>query len=190
VPLDDDARESGRSHPVTVGTVAAPGTARAELRAAVDARLTPAARESAAGRTRELGRTRAEQGARIRAAAEAEHDRTPISQAYLMRTLAAVAPGDAAIVDESATSLPHVLRHLPLATAFAIAWGLDRLIPWSVGFAKPLRLLRLLLIAPLFLGAYGLTVLPLVRGLGLRRVLQEFNVPLWLLGRRADVPRS
>src|SRR5207249_8533920 len=54
-----------------------------------------------------------------------------------------------------------VRTFLPLATAFAIAWGLDRLIPWSVGFAKPLRLLRLLLIAPLFLGAYGLTVLPL-----------------------------
>ncbi len=140
VQIDDDAREIGRSHPVTLGIVADPRTALAELTAAVDARLTPAARESAAGRTRELGRTRAEQGARIRAAAEAERDRTPISQAYLMRTLAAVAPGDAVIVDESATSLPHVLRHLPLATPDGFFGSKTGTLGWAMGAALGVQL--------------------------------------------------
>src|SRR5262249_38739910 len=117
VQVDDDAREIGRSYPPTLGIVADPCTALIELTAAMATRLTPAAREGGATRAREIGRTRAEGATRIRAAAEAERERTPISAAHLMRTLAAVAPADAVIVDESATSLPHVLRHLPLAVA-------------------------------------------------------------------------
>ena len=140
VQVDDDAREIGRGYPPTLGIVADPRTALAELTAAVAARLTPGAREGAATRARDIGRARAEQGARIRAAAEAERERTPISAAHLMRTLAAVAPADAVIVDESATSLPHVLRHLPLAAADSFFGSKTGTLGWAMGAALGVQL--------------------------------------------------
>jgi benzoylformate decarboxylase len=140
VQIDDDAREIGRSYPVGLGIVADPRTALGELTTAVVARLTPAARESAAARTREIGRARAEGAARIRAAGEAERERTPISAAHLMRTLAALAPADAVIVDESATSLPHVLRHLPLAAADAFFGSKTGTLGWAMGAAIGVQL--------------------------------------------------
>jgi benzoylformate decarboxylase len=140
VQIDDDAREIGRSHAVTLGIVADPRTALAELTAAVAARQAPAARAGAAARAAEIGRVRAEQGTRIRAAAEAEADRMPISPAYLMRTLAAVAPHDTVIVDESATSLPHVLRHLPFATPNTFFGSKTGTLGWAMGAALGVQL--------------------------------------------------
>jgi len=52
-----------------------------------------------------------------------------------MRTLAAVAPADTVIVDESATSLPHVLRHLPLATPNAFFGSKTGTLGWAMGAA-------------------------------------------------------
>src|SRR5207247_5514672 len=104
------------------------------------ARPAPAGREGAGARTGGCGRTRAEQGARVRAAAEAGRERTPTAQAFLMRTLAAVAPGEAVIVDESATSLPHLLRHLPLATPNGFFGSKTGTLGWAMGAALGVQL--------------------------------------------------
>jgi benzoylformate decarboxylase len=140
VQMDDDAREIGRSHAATLGLVADPRTALAELTDALGARQTAAGREAAAARVRAIGDHRAEQAARVRAAAEAERDRVPISQAHLMRTLAAVAPRDVVVVDESATSLPHVLRHLPLATPGSFFGSKTGTLGWGMGAALGVQL--------------------------------------------------
>jgi benzoylformate decarboxylase len=140
VQIDDDPREIGRSHAPTLGLVADPRTALAELADALGARQTAAGREAAAGRARAIGNARAEQAARVRAAAEAERDRVPISQAHLMRTLAAVAPRDVVIVDESATSLPHVLRYLPLATPGSFFGSKTGTLGWGMGAALGVQL--------------------------------------------------
>jgi benzoylformate decarboxylase len=140
VQIDDDAREIGRSHAVTLGIVADPRTALGELTAAVKARQTAAARAAAAARGREIGGARAEQTARVRAAADAERDRVPISPAHLMRTLAAVAPRDVVVVDESATSLPYVLRYLPFATPGSFFGSKTGTLGWAMGAALGVQL--------------------------------------------------
>src|SRR2546425_3530755 len=113
VQIDDDPWEIGRSYPVTLGIVADPKGTLAALTAALAERMSAADRAAAAARGQQIGAARAEAVARMRAAAEAEADRVPISQAYLMHTLASVVPDDVVVVDESATSLPFVLRYLP-----------------------------------------------------------------------------
>ena len=140
VQIDDDAREIGRSHPVALGMVADPRAALAELAEAVGARLGAEARDAAAARVREIGRARAEQARRVAEAADAERDRVPISQAFLMRTLAAVAPRDVVVVDESATSLPHVLRHLPFATPDSFFGSKTGTLGWGMGGALGVQL--------------------------------------------------
>jgi benzoylformate decarboxylase len=140
VQLDDDARELGRSHAPTLGVVADPRTALAELSARVRARQTTPGREAAAARSRELGAARADQVMRVRATADAERDRTPISQAHLMRTLAAVTPRDVVVVDESATSLPYVLRYLPLAAAGSFFGSKTGTLGWAMGAALGVKL--------------------------------------------------
>lgn len=140
VQIDDDAREIGRSHTATLGIVADPRTALAELTAALRAKQSAAAREAAAARVRELRAARAEQTARIHAAADAASDRVPISQAHLMRTLASVAPRDVALVDESATSLPYVLRYLPFATPGSFFGSKTGTLGWAMGAALGVQL--------------------------------------------------
>ena len=115
--------------------MADPRTALAELTEALAARQTPAAREAAAARVRDIGAARAQQVERVNAAADAERDRVPISPAHLMRTLAAAAPRDVVIVDESATSLPYVLRYLPFATPGSFFGGKTGTLGWGMGAA-------------------------------------------------------
>lgn len=140
VQIDDDGREIGRSHPPTLGILADPRTALAELIDALRARQTAQARAAASVRVRELGQARAEQALRVHAAAEAERDRVPISPAHLMRTLAAVVPRDVVVVDESATSLPYVLRYLPLATPGSFFGGKTGTLGWAMGAALGVKL--------------------------------------------------
>jgi benzoylformate decarboxylase len=140
VQIDDDAREIGRSYPVTLGIVADPLTALAELTTALGSRLDAAARAAASARAREIGRGRGEQGVRMRAAADAEGDRVPISPAYLMRTLAAVVPRDVILVDESATSLPYVLRYLAFATPGSFFGSKTGTLGWGMGAALGVQL--------------------------------------------------
>src|SRR5262245_46290221 len=88
----------GRSYPVALGVAADPKTTRGELASGRRARVGEAERAGAATRVERIGRARGEVMARVRAAAQAESDRTPIGQAHLMHTLASLLPRDAIVV--------------------------------------------------------------------------------------------
>jgi benzoylformate decarboxylase len=140
VQVDDDPHEIGRSYPVSLGILGDPRTALAMLAAALDERMTAAAREAAAGRVRRLGAQREEQAARVRAAAEADREREPISPAFLMHTLASVVPDDVIVVDESATSLGHVLRFLPFKAPGSFYGSKTGTLGWGMGAAVGVQL--------------------------------------------------
>src|SRR5439155_925350 len=78
--------------------------------------------------------------ARTRAAAEAEAERAPISPAHLMHTLAGLLPDDVVIVDESASSLPHVLRHLPFKRPGSFYGSKTGTLGWAMGAAIGVQL--------------------------------------------------
>jgi benzoylformate decarboxylase len=140
VQIDDDPWEIGRSYPVTLGIAADPKTTLAELGAALRARMGDAERVAAGARVDRIGKARTELMARVRAAAEAEAERMPIGQAHLMHTLASLLPADAVVVDESATSLPFVLRYLPFATPGSFYGGKTGTLGWGMGAAIGVKL--------------------------------------------------
>src|SRR5262247_1216529 len=115
VQIDDDPWEIGRSYPVTLGIAADPKAVLAELTGALRGKLTEKDRAAAAARVDKIGAARGEMVKRVSAAARSEAERVPIGQAHLMHTLASLLPADAIVVDESATSLPFVLRYMPFA---------------------------------------------------------------------------
>jgi benzoylformate decarboxylase len=140
VQVDDDPWEIGRSYPVTLGVVADPRETLAELGRALSARMTEADRTAAARRAETLAQSRGTLMARVRSAAEAEAQRMPIGQAHLMHTLASVLPPDAIVVDESATSLPFVLRHVPFAAPGSFYGGKTGTLGWGMGAAIGVQL--------------------------------------------------
>src|SRR5262245_30396085 len=140
VQIDDDPWEIGRSYPVALGLVADPKTTLAELSGALRARMTEAARAAAGARVEKIGKARAELMGRVRAAAEAETARTPIGQAHLMQTLASLLPPDGVVVDESATSLPFVLRYMSFATPGSFFGGKTGTLGWGMGAAIGVQL--------------------------------------------------
>ena len=73
-------------------------------------------------------------------AAEADAQRTPITQPFLMHTLGSLVPADAVIVDESATSLGHVLRYLPLSAPDSFFGGKTGTLGWGMGAAIGVQL--------------------------------------------------
>jgi benzoylformate decarboxylase len=77
---------------------------------------------------------------RVRAAAEAEATRAPIGQAHLMHTLASLLPRDVVVVDESATSLPFVLRYMAFATPGSFYGGKTGTLGWGMGAAIGVQL--------------------------------------------------
>jgi benzoylformate decarboxylase len=140
VQVDDDARQIGRSYPVTLGLLADPRAALEALSAALGPVMDARARAAAAERGRELATARHELVARLRAAAESERERTPISPAYLMHVLGSALPDDAIVVDESASSLPHVLRHLPFKQPGAFFGSKTGTLGWAAGAALGVQL--------------------------------------------------
>jgi len=140
VQIDEDAREIGRTYPVTLGVVGDVRGALSELRDAVAKRQDDAARAAARERVSALGRARAEHGRRLTATADAAGDRVPIAPDYLMRTLATLLPADALIVDESASSLPHVLRHLPFRAGSDFFGSKTGTLGWAMGAALGVQL--------------------------------------------------
>jgi benzoylformate decarboxylase len=140
IQIDDDPWEIGRSYPVALGIAADPRTTLAELASAVRGRMSEVDRHAAAARVEKIGRARADVLARVRAAAESEVDRTPIGQAHLMRTLASLLPRDAVVVDESATSLPFVLRYVPFSTPGSFFGGKTGTLGWGMGAAIGVQL--------------------------------------------------
>src|SRR5262245_63601321 len=140
IHVDDDARQIGRSYPVALGVLADPRSALEALQAALGAARGERARAEAAERTRELARARQELMARLRAAAESERERIPISPAYLMHVLGSSLPDDAIVVDESASSLPHVLRHLPFKQPGSFFGSKTGTLGWAAGAALGVQL--------------------------------------------------
>jgi len=140
VQIDDDPWEIGRSHPVALGIAADPKTTLAELSDALRARMTEAERTQAAGRVEKIGTARTGLMARVRAAAQGEAERVPIGQAHLMHTLGSLLPADAVVVDESATSLPFVLRYLPFASPGSFYGSKTGTLGWGMGAAIGVQL--------------------------------------------------
>ena len=140
IQLDDDAREVGKTYPVTLGIVGDVGGGLRALTSALDARLSGAERAAAAERAAVLGRTREQHSRRLAAGAEAAASRTPIAPAFLMHTLAGLLPADAIVVDESASSLPHVLRHLPFGPRADFFGSKTGTLGWAMGAAVGVQL--------------------------------------------------
>jgi benzoylformate decarboxylase len=140
IQLDDDAREVGKTYPVTLGVVADVRASLGALRTALEARLGATERAAAAERAAALGRARQEHARRLAGEAQAAAERTPISPAFLMHTLAGLLPADAAVVDESASSLPHVLRHLPFGARAEFFGSKTGPLGWAMGAAVGVQL--------------------------------------------------
>jgi len=140
VQIDDDAREIGRSYPVTLGIVGSVRAALSALARAVGEGQDDAARAAARERVATLGRARDAHARRLAAAAEAAGDRVPIAPEFLMRTLATLLPPDALVVDESASSLPHVLRHLPFGAGSDFFGSKTGTLGWAMGAALGVQL--------------------------------------------------
>ena len=77
--------------------------------------------------------------------------------------------------------------YLPLVASILLAFVVDRYLPWAEVLGLHVRLARVSLGAVTFLALYGLATAWLVRGLGLRQLLQEFNAPRLAALRRAAV---
>jgi hypothetical protein len=75
----------------------------------------------------------------------------------------------------------------PLVLAIPLAYGFERLMP-IFGLSGPMRALRFVVSASLWLAIYGLLTAPLMRGIGLRALLSEFRWPG--AASRTDVPRT
>ena len=140
VHIDVDPWQIGKSHRVDVGLVADPRAALHALDQVLAQTMTAAQREEAASRSRKLAGVRATYAARVRAAAEAEADHLPISPAFLFHTLAGLVPEDVVIVDESASSLPFVLRYLPFAAAGSFFGSKTGTLGWGMGAAIGVQL--------------------------------------------------
>ncbi len=140
VQIDDDPREISRSYPVTLGIVAAVRAALSDLHEAVAKRQDDSARAAARERTAALARARDEHARRVAATADAAASRVPIAPEYLMRTLATLLPPDALIVDESASSLAHVLRHLPFGAGSDFFGSKTGTLGWAMGAALGVQL--------------------------------------------------
>jgi len=140
IQIDDDPWEIGRSYPVSLGIAADPKTTLGELASALHGRMMEAEHKAAAARREKIGKARADVMARVGAAAQAEAERTPIGQAHLMHTLAGLLPRDAVVVDESATSLPFVLRYVPFSTPGSFYGGKTGTLGWGMGAAIGVQL--------------------------------------------------
>src|SRR3989454_6893489 len=102
--------------------------------------MTETERTEAAARVEKIGTARTGLMARVRAAAQGEAERVPIGQAHLMHTLGSLLPADAVVVDESATSLPFVLRYLPFASPGSFYGSKTGTLGWGMGAAIGVQL--------------------------------------------------
>jgi benzoylformate decarboxylase len=138
--IDEDPRAIGRSYAVSEGLIADPRAALEALGVALAERMSAVERQAAARRAAELAAAREAHLERTGAAAVAEADRAPVSVAHLMRTLATLLTDDAIVVDESASSLPFVLRYLPFRAAGSFFGSKTGTLGWAMGAAVGIQL--------------------------------------------------
>jgi benzoylformate decarboxylase len=140
VQVGDDPWEIGKSQRISLGVVGDVGGTLRALDALIAERMTDALRVAARQRVDALASQRAATVAQSRAAAEADSERTPISQPFLMHTLGSVMPRDAIVVDESPTSLGHVFRYIPLSAPDSFFGGKTGTLGWAMGAALGVQL--------------------------------------------------
>jgi benzoylformate decarboxylase len=140
VQMGDDPWEVGKSHRISLGLVGDVGATLQALGAGLAQRMSETQRLAAGQRFIDMRRARATLVAQARTAAEADAERTPISQPWLMHTLAGLLPADAIIVDESATSLGAVLRYVPFGAPDSFFGGKTGTLGWGMGAALGVQL--------------------------------------------------
>jgi benzoylformate decarboxylase len=140
VQVGDDAWEVGKSHRISLGIVADVGTTLRALEERLAARMTEAQQSAARQRLEAMATQRATLVSQARAAAETDAQRMPISAPFLMHTLGGLLPAGAVVVDESASSLGHVLRYLPQATPDSFFSGKTGTLGWGMGAAIGVQL--------------------------------------------------
>lgn len=140
IQVDTDAREVGKNYPVTLGIIANPKSTLAALTREVGERYDAASRRVARARLAEIGKKRAAFVRGMQETAEAERERVPISPAYLLHTLASLLPDEAAIVDESASSLRYVLGYLPFKQPGSFYGSKTGTLGWGMGAAIGVQL--------------------------------------------------
>jgi benzoylformate decarboxylase len=140
IQVGDDPWEAGKSHPVSTAIVADVGATLRALDERLAARQTDVQRAAARRRLDDMRVARDGLAEQTRSAAAAEAQRMPISQAFLMHTLGGLMPRDAVVVDESATSLGHVFRHLPMSAPDSFFGGKSGTLGWGMGAALGVKL--------------------------------------------------
>jgi benzoylformate decarboxylase len=145
VHLDTDPWELGKNYPARVAILGEPRVTLPELAEAIEARLTPERRRRAAERLEETRAATARHRAELKARAQAEAHRTPITPLALMHAVAEALPPEAVVVDETISSgagLRTFLRSDDPKSFFGlrgggIGWGLPAAI--GVKLALPER---------------------------------------------------
>jgi benzoylformate decarboxylase len=140
IQVGDDPWEVGKSHRISLGIVADVGATLRAIDARLAERMSETQRLAAGQRFIDMRKARATLVSQARTAAEADAGRTPISVPYLMHTLATLLPPDAVVVDESASSLGHVLRYLSLGGIDAFFSGKTGTLGWGMGAALGVQL--------------------------------------------------
>ena len=140
VQIGDDPWEIGKSLRISLGIVADVGATLRALEERLATRLNEGQRLAAGQRLVDMRKARTTLVNQARETAEADAERMPISQAYLMHTLGRLMPPGAVVVDESATSLPHVFRYLPLTTPDSFFGGKTGTLGWGMGAALGVQL--------------------------------------------------
>jgi benzoylformate decarboxylase len=140
IQVDDDPWEIGKNYPVTLGIVADPKATLGELTREVGARMSEATRSAARARAARIGQATARYRQSLEETADAEKDRMPITPACLMQALASVVPDDVAIVDESASTIRHVLGYLPFKAPASFYGSKTGTLGWAMGAAVGIQL--------------------------------------------------
>jgi len=104
IHLDLDPWEIGKNYPAKVAIQGDPKATLPDLAEALRRRLSPDAVKAAKSRAIELGKAREARIADLRASAQAEAGRTPITPLSLVAGIAGAVPDDAIVVDESVSS--------------------------------------------------------------------------------------
>ncbi len=90
-----------------------------------------------------------------------------------------LAMASAGVGHTSRRTMLFVTRSLaPLVIGILLAWALDRFLPWIHAPERGMRLARLLLGSVAFLFLYLVVVSPFARGVGLKQLVSEFNLPI------------